>query len=143
MVIGVDLSIDVALFPNLPLLLYPQVHKVPSVLTAAVCPLPQETCFQSVPPANVVIGVETLSPKDTTRFPNFPPDGSPQVHKVPSVLIATLNVFEQQTCFQLVPPANVVTGVDIDVDVIAFPIFPEIGLPQIHKVPSVLIAAVC
>ena len=45
------------------------------------------------------------------------------------------------TCFQVVPPANVVTGVDLSV-VLLMPNCPRELVPQTHKVPSDLIAAV-
>ena len=52
-----------------------------------------------------------------------------------------LKNFSKATCFQLVPPANVVTGVDILVVVLS-PSCPLLLYPQVHKVPSVLIATV-
>ncbi len=45
-------------------------------------------------------------------------------------------------CFQLVPPTKVVIGVDILPVAIAFPSLPLAPVPQVHKVPSVLTAAV-
>ena len=139
---GVDLlpvAIVTTALPSAPLTTYPQIHRVPSVLIAAVCTSPALTCFQLVPPANVVFGMDLLPV--VNPFPSFPNPGDPQVHRVPSVLIAAANAVPPETCFQLVPPANVVTGVDTLV-VWLFPSCPEVPVPQVHKVPSVLIAAV-
>ncbi len=48
------------------------------------------------------------------------------------------------TYFQLVPPINVVIGVGIEIALLlkVFPSDPLTAEPQIHKVPSVLIATV-
>ena len=60
---------------------------------------------------------------------------------MPAVTAIVLN-FPDSTCFQLVPPAKVVTGVILLV-VSLVPSCPAPPLlPQIHKVPSVLIADV-
>ena len=127
------------LFPNLPSVLGPHPHKVPSVLTAVQCTLPTSTCFQLVPPANVVTGVRLWV---VVLFPNLPKVLYPQDHKVPSVFTAAVWVARTLTCFQLVPPANVVTGVDLLIKSLV-PILPLLSAaPQDHKVPSVLIAAV-
>ena len=56
-------------------------------VTAATCPLTPETCFQLVPPANVVTGVDLSV---VLLIPRFPSPLYPQLHKVPSVLIATV-----------------------------------------------------
>ena len=83
---------------------------------------------------------------DTLVVPLFPSLATaplPQIHRVPSVFIAVANPYPQSTCFQLVPPANVVTGVDIVPVVAPFPSRPAPPEPQVHRVPSVLIAAVC
>ena len=88
---------------------------------AAIAYPPQSTCFQLVPPANVVTGVDleiiVLSPSDPKLL-------YPQSHKVPSVLIAILLKVPSETCFQLVPPANVVTGMDLLIIVLS-PICPK------------------
>ena len=91
------------------------------------------------PPANVVTGVLVIPEK--LAFPSRPKVPIPQVHKVPSVLIAAAWSLPQLTCFQLFPPANVVTGVLIVPVVTPFPSLPLDPAPQIHKVPSVLTAA--
>jgi len=52
-----------------------------------------------------------------------------------SAVILALLLVPPETCFQLVPPANVVTGVNLLVDDVLFPISPEPLLPQTHKFP--------
>ncbi len=56
---------------------------------AAVKSVPALTCFQLVPPANVVTGVDLLV---TAASPSCPTFERPQVHNVPSVLIADNNI---------------------------------------------------
>ena len=120
-------------FPSAPLLALPQVHKVPSVLIAAICMLPTLTCFQLFPPKNVVTGVDTLV---VTAFPSLPSDPLPQVHKVPSVLIATVKRYPALNCFQFIPPENVVIGVNILILNVESPSCPLLPLPQTHNPPS-------
>ena len=75
------------------------------------------------------------------KLPSCPEVPRPQVQRVPSVLIAAVYSEPQATCFQLVPPENVVTGVLLFV-VAKLPSCPKVPPPQVHKDPSVLIAAV-
>ena len=77
-----------------------------------------------VPPANVVIGVDL---SDCCAFPSTPKIPEPQTQRVPSVLIAAVLEIPELTCFQLVPPANVVTGVLIEPVVAPFPSLPLPG----------------
>jgi hypothetical protein len=105
---------------------------------AAVFLYPPATCFQLVPPANVVTGVFLWV---VVLSPSCPLALRPQLHKVPSVLIANICPYPLVTCFQLVPPANVVTGVFLWVVVLS-PICPLKLAPQVHRVPSILIADV-
>ena len=100
--------------------------------------MPQETCFQFVPPANVVTGVDLLV---VALIPSCTRALFPHTHKVPSVLIAAQWLYPVLTCFQSVPPTNVVTGVDAFV-VLLVPNCAVALFPQIHRVPSVFIAAV-
>ena len=66
-------------------------------VVAAIKYCPHATCFQLVPPANVVTGVHLVF---VSLTPSSPTILYPQVHKVPSVLIAVVAILSVATCFQ-------------------------------------------
>ena len=128
---GLDLD-TVEPVPSCPELPNPQVHNVPSILTAAVVLPPQETFSHVVPPPATVPGLD-LSMFDPS--PSAPKDQvEPQVHKVPSLLIAADMPYPAETLIQSLPPPATVPGLDLFV-VVPVPKTPDEPCPQVYSSP--------
>jgi hypothetical protein len=120
---------------------HPHAHKVPLVFTAAVCAVPADTIHQLVAEQNSCIG---LHADVVLPFPNFPDVLSPQLQRLPLVLIAV-----PQLDVVLHPPTDTIhqSAAEhfslIGLQLVLFTPMPSapLVLPHTHKELSVLIAA--
>ena len=131
---GLDLATTVP-SPNGPLVLSPQVHKLPSVRIPAVNEVPALTVVHELVPT--CTGLDRLV---AVPSPICPELFRPHPHKLPSVRIPVVYEFPALTVVhELVP---ICTGLTI-FNVVPVPNCPAALSPQAHRAPAVVIPIVC